>query len=50
MTQRYAHENWEAKKKATSCIEQLVADTAGTYWHTPLNESNESTVKQAINA
>lgn len=49
MTQRYAHENWDPKKEAISHIEQLIADSAGTHWHTPLNESNESTEKQVSN-
>jgi integrase len=50
MTQRYAHENWQAKKDAISHIEQLIANTAAAYCRTPQNGANESTVKQVTNA
>ena len=50
ITQIYADENWEQRKKATSKIEKLVADTAGTYWHTGQNGANEQAVKQVSNA
>ena len=50
MTQRYAHENWEPKKEAISHIEQLIADSAGTYWRIPAQESNKPTAKQVVNA
>jgi integrase len=50
MTQRYAHENWEAKKEAISPIEELIANVVGTYWRTPVNEPKESTTRHASNA
>jgi integrase len=50
VTQRYAHENWEAKKEAISPIEGLIANVVGTYWRTPQNEATKSTTQHASNA
>jgi integrase len=50
VTQRYAHENWEAKKEAISPIEGLITNVVGTYWRTPVNGPKESTTQNASNA
>jgi integrase len=50
VTQRYAHENFDAKKEAISPIEGLIANVVGTYWHTPQTEAEMSTTQQASNA